>query len=123
MKTLLLSLRYIRLFMLSFSIFLLVMIVYGLVLNKLDVFSTKERTLTDGTVPDRFDIWMEDFKNEQLVQAAAGEKALANPFDESRIGIPSNEELLVLAKRINDLGFTVYVNKTTEPNHFTATWD
>lgn len=100
------------------------MVVYGFVLNKLNIFSADGHSLKEhDTVPDRFDIWMEDFRNAQLAQAAAGEKAMANPFDESRIGIPSNEELLTLAKRINNLGFMVYLNKTTEPNHMTIVWD
>ncbi|HNC58788.1 MAG TPA: hypothetical protein PLP33_25415 [Leptospiraceae bacterium] len=76
---------------------------------------------------DKFVDWIEHFKTEQINMASKGEKALANPFDNSTHGIPTNEELEILCAKITDLGYKAHINNTYKeyvgPAHLTVVWN
>lgn len=70
-----------------------------------------------------FEIWMGDFENEALKQKAIKERAIANPFDRSTCGIPTNDELKVLCSAIQEKGYGAHINTGFDLNHLTIHWD
>lgn len=82
---------------------------------------------TSDEINDPIKKWLEHFSTVQLTYASKGEKALANPFDDAKHGIPNNQELVILLREIKNLGFAAHINSSFSndrtPHHLTVVWE
>lgn len=85
------------------------------------------QTMLHPTEVDKFDCWISHFNQAQVDTAARGDKALANPFDDSSLGIPNDDELEILKQKLENLGYKTHINKTFREYqglpHLTVVWE
>ena len=107
------------------------LILFSIILYYLYLFVDKKYTLVSSTEIQDSDVelekWIDHFKTKHLEFESAGEKALANPWDDCELGIPSNEYLILLKRTLENLEFKININKSFTrddvPHHFTAVWE
>ena len=89
---------------------------------------TKTPKLAEISLPPdqeaKFNRWFEHFKQEQVRIAARGDKALANPLDDSADGSPNLEELRIFEQMVKSAGYGAHINASIQnPSHLTIYWD